>query len=555
MALHHDRQIWGEDVHLFKPERFSEGVAKAANNNPAAFFPFGLGPRTCMGSNFAFTEAKIVLSMILQRYIFTLSPSYIHSPFPVLTVSPQHGIRGPPFRFVHGNTKEIINMRKEVISSPMELSHLVFPRIQPHIYSWMKLYGKNFIIWHGHQPQLVVMEPEQIKEILNNKDGSYPKTKLEGYAKKLLGDGLVTSEGEKWFQQRKLANHAFHGESLKGMIPAMIASVEMMLERWRQHDGKEIEVFQEFRILTSEVISRTAFGSSYLEGQNIFDMLVKMASNSIICSRYRKLVKTPDDVESDKLLQGIQDSFVKMITKREEKVKMGKLDNYGNDFFESLLRAYHDTDKTKKITVDDMIDECKTFYIAGHETTTSLLTWTILLLAIHTDWQEKLRKEVLELFGKQNPKPDSIGRMKTMSMVVNETLRLYPPFVQIMRRINREVRLGKLTLPVNMEVYIPTIAAHHNPDIWGEDVHLFKPERFSQGVGKATNNNTAAFLPFGLGPRACVGLNFAITEAKIALSMILQRYKFSLSPNYVHSPIQILTTCPQHGLQIMLQSL
>ena len=102
-------------------------------------------------------------------------------------------------------------------------------------------------------------------------------------------------------------------------------------------------------------------------------------------------MKTSDDVESDMLEQGIRDSFVKMIKKREEKVKMGKLDNYGNDFFGSLLQAYHDTDKTKKISIDDMIDECKTFYIAGHETTTSLLTWTILLLAIHTDWQEKLR--------------------------------------------------------------------------------------------------------------------------------------------------------------------
>ncbi|TXG56671.1 hypothetical protein EZV62_017984 [Acer yangbiense] len=384
---------------------------------------------------------------------------------------------------------------------------------------------------------------------------------LEGYVKKLLGDGLVMTEGEKWFKLRKLANNAFHGESLKGMIPAMIASAEMMLERWRQHDGKEIEVFQEFRILTSEVISRTAFGSSYLEGQNIFDMLVKMA---VLISRngYKiripligTLAKTSDDLESEKLEQGIRDSFVKMIKKREEKVEMGKLDSYGNDFFGSLLQAYHETDKTKKITIDDMIDECKTFYIGGHETTTSLLTWTILLLAINADWQEKLRKEVLELFGKQNPKPDSIGRLKTMSMVVNETLRLYPPFVQIMRRINREVRLGKLTLPVNMEAFIPTIAVHHNPDIWGEDAHLFKPERFSQGVAKATNNNTAAFLPFGLGPRSCVGLNFAITEAKVALSMILQRYKFNLSPNYVHSPTQFLTICPQHGLQIMLHSL
>ncbi|KAH7569959.1 hypothetical protein JRO89_XS05G0024300 [Xanthoceras sorbifolium] len=404
-------------------------------------------------------------------------------------------------------------MKKEVISSPMELSHHIFPRIHPFIYTWVKLYGKNFIIWYGHQAQLVVTEPELIKEILDNKEESYPKTKLQGYLKKLLGEGLVTSEGDKWFKQRKLANHAFHGESLKGMIPAMIASVEMMLERWRHHDGKEIEVFQE------------------------------------------KLVKTSDNIELDKLEQEIRESFIKMINERVEKMKMGKLDSNANDFLGSLLQAYHHTDKTKKISRDDMIDECKTFYLVGHETTTILLTWTILLLAIHADWQEKVRKEVLELFGKQNPKPDNIGRLKTMSMVFSETLRLYPPVVSLTRRINKEVRLGKLTLPANMEFNIPITQLHHNPDIWGEDVHLFKPERFSEGMAKATNNNTAIYLPFGLGPRNCVGLNFATTQAKIALSMILQRYKFNLSPNYVHSPVEFLTLRPQHGLQIILHSL
>ncbi|KAL5759324.1 hypothetical protein ACOSQ2_018162 [Xanthoceras sorbifolium] len=512
-----------------------------------------------MGSLIIYLSSCLCLSLLL--FLISLFNKLWWIPRRIQTMMGSQGIRGPPYKFVYGNTNEIINMKTEVMSSPMELSHHIFPRIHPSIYSWVKLYGKNFINWNGHQAQLVVTEPELIKEILNNKDGSYPKTKLEGYVKKLLGEGLVTSEGEKWFKQRKLANHAFHGESLKGMIPTMIASVEMMLERWRQNDGKEIDVFQEFRVLTSEVISRTAFGSNYLEGEYIFAMLMKTA---VIVSRnfYKvripligKLIRKSDDIELDKLEQQIRESFMKMIKEREEKVKMGKLDNYVNDFFGSLLQAYHDTDKTKKISIDDIIDECKTFYLAGHETTTSLLTWTILLLAIHTDWQENVRKEVLQLFGKQNPTPDNIGRLKTMSMVFNETLRLYPPVINLTRRIDREVKLGKLTLPPNMEVNIPITQLHHNPDIWGEDVHLFKPERFSEGMAKATNNNTAIYLPFGLGPRNCVGVNFATPQAKIALSMILQRYKFNLSPNYVHSPVEFLTLRPQHGLQIILHSL
>jgi len=142
-----------------------------------------------------------------------------------------------------------------------------------------------------------------------------------------------------------------------------------------------------------------------------------------------------------------------------------------------------------------------------------------------------------------------------MGMIINESLRLYPPIIAITRKVERDVRLGKLTLPANLLLYIPTLAPHHDPKIWGEDVHLFKPERFSEGIAKATNNNIAAFFPFGIGPRNCVGLNFATTEAKIALSMILQRYAFTLSPAYVHSPFQLLTIRPQHGVQVMLHSL
>ena len=139
-----------------------------------------------------------------------------------------------------------------------------------------------------------------------------------------------------------------------------------------------------------------------------------------------------------------------------------------------------------------------------------------------------------------------------MSLIINESLRLYPPANVMSRQVEREVRLGKLNLPANIYLHIPVLALHHDPEIWGEDVHLFKPERFSEGVAKATKDNMAAFLPFGMGPRTCLGFNFAIIEAKIALTMILQRYSFTLSPAYVHSPVQILSNRPQYGLQIIL---
>jgi PHYB activation tagged suppressor 1 len=138
-------------------------------------------------------------------------------------------------------------------------------------------------------------------------------------------------------------------------------------------------------------------------------------------------------------------------------------------------------------------------------------------------------------------------------MVINESLRLYSPAAVVIRRVEREIKMGKITVPANMEVLISTLALHQNPEIWGEDVHLFKPERFAEGLAKATKNNIAAFFPFGLGPRTCVGVNFALTETKVALSMILQLYRFTLSPTYAHCPVEVLTMCPQHGVQVILQ--
>ncbi|XP_050204009.1 cytochrome P450 CYP749A22-like [Mercurialis annua] len=471
------------------------------------------------------------------------------------------GIRGPSYRFLHGNTREITDMRNRIMNGPMDLGHEMLSRIQPHIYSWIKLYGANFLNWYGPKAQLVITEPELVLEVLNNKEGAYEKKLMQSYTDKFLGNGLILSRGEKWLKMRKLANQAFHGESLKGMIPAMLASAETMLERWRRDEVKEIEMHQEFRVLTSEIISRTAFGSSYLEGKNIFDMLARMGS---IVSRnnykvgipgIKKLLKTRDDSESEELEKGIRESILKMIRKREEELLTGNEDAYGFDFFGVLLKAYHDNDRTNKISVDDIIDECKSFYVAGKQTTSSSLTWTVLFLAIHPTWQERAREEVLQLFGRGNPSPDGIRRLKTMSMIINESLRLYPAGFNIVREVQKEVRLGKLIVPEKMYICLPILAIHNNPCLWGEDVHLFKPERFADGVAKATENSVGAFFPFGGGPRICVGSNFATIEMKIILSMILQHYRFTLSPKYVHSPVDALTICPQYGLQIMLQPL
>ncbi|TYI92037.1 hypothetical protein E1A91_D02G038800v1 [Gossypium mustelinum] len=463
---------------------------------------------------------------------------YLWRPLRIQQMLNSQGIRGPPYRFIHGNNKEVAKMRQEALSKPMALRHDIFPRVQPHIYTWINKYGKNYLSWDGVRAELVISEPELIKEVLKNSEKAFPKRKLTVFLSKLVGNGLVTN-----------------------MTPAVIASVETMLEKRKGYVGKEIEVFEEFRLLTSEVISRTAFGSSYLEGQKIFYMLSRLA---IIANRnlfktripwISKLLKPADILESEELSNEIQGCVMKMIKKREDRVVNGEADSFGNDFLGLLVNAYHDLDDKNKLSLGDLVDECKTFYLAGQDTVNSLLAWTVFLLAIHGDWQEKARREVIDIFGNQNPHPESIVKLKIMTMIINETLRLYGPANGLMRKVGREVQTGKLVLPANIDLYIANVVPQHDPQLWGDDVHLFKPERFAEGIAKATNYNAAVFCPFGIGPRSCVGMSFATMEIKIALSMILQRCTISLSLAYVHSPISVVTVQPEHGIQVILKSL
>ncbi|KAF6147035.1 hypothetical protein GIB67_036754 [Kingdonia uniflora] len=188
------------------------------------------------------------------------------------------GIKGPSCKFNLENSKEVYKMRRKSIIQPAEFSHHILPGIQPH--SWINMYmGRNVLSWNGSVAHLIITEPDLIKEIFNNKNGVYSKSKIKavGFMKK--GDGLVseTLEGLKWVRQHKLANHVFEKVNIIYVIPAMLTSVEMIVERWRHFEGKEIEIFEEFKVATAYVISKAAFGSNYLEGAKIFQNISKLA--------------------------------------------------------------------------------------------------------------------------------------------------------------------------------------------------------------------------------------------------------------------------------------
>ncbi|KAK6925821.1 Cytochrome P450, partial [Dillenia turbinata] len=474
----------------------------------------------------------------------------------------KNGYRGPTPNFPLGNTKEMITKPTESPGVFNDIHSFVFP----YFARWQKSHGKVFIYWLGVEPFLYIADPEFLRKMSSGvlgKSWGKPSVFREDRLP-MFGNGLVMAEGEHWIQHRHVITPAFSPANLKAMTSQMVECTTKMLERWDAlyTSGKpEIDVEHDIISTAGEIIAKVSFGmnhgTSYQNGQTVFEKLRSMQmtlfkSNRYVGVPFSKFLSPKKSLEARRLGKEIDQLLLSIINSRKEsRTRSPEQDLLG------LLLAGNDEDSRlggKKLTSRELVDECKTFFFGGHETTALSLAWTLLLLAVHPEWQTQLREEIKQAIGDGEIDSTKLAALKKMGWVWNEVLRLYSPAPNIQRQAREDIQVDDMVIPKGINMWIDVVGMNHDKELWGDDVFEFKPERFKDDLYGGCKHKMG-FLPFGFGGRMCVGRNLSAMEYKVVLTLILSRFSLSVSPSYRHSPAIMLSLRPRHGLPLMVQPL
>ena len=364
---------------------------------------------------------------------------------------------------------------------------------------------------------LMVGSPGLAHEILSDRDSAFTKAPgLSIFLRPVLGDGLLTSEGEHHARQRKLLAPAF--------APKRIASyADIMAERagtWASALGPELDVTEGMMRLTLEIVGKTLFDAEVgSDAEAVGEAVTE--TMQVVLEQLGSILPIPPYVPTPKNL-GVRRQIGKLdaIVLRMIRARRGETVDRG-DVLSMLLAAQHDDGAT--MSDRQVRDEVMTLFLAGHETTANALAWTLVLLSQNPDARAKVEAEI-DALGRV-PSYDDLPKLPYTLAAFKEAMRLYPPAYVIGRRAIEPVTAGGYRIAKNTIVLVNTLGIHRRADLW-EDPEVFRPERFLDGRDKALPR--CAYMPFGDGPRICIGNHFALMEAHVILGTILRGRRFEL---------------------------
>lgn len=392
-----------------------------------------------------------------------------------------------------------------------------------------------------------VNHPDLIRDVLVTHDWNFIKGPGLRASRPVLGNGLLTSEGELHRRQRRLVQPAFHSTRLASYGEMMVSGADAASRSWT--DASPIAIDQEMMRLTFEIVGRTLFGadlgddaggvgSSLTRALRLFLMLNNPAIQLLAPLRWiaeRKAARSRREIEQ--VLRKVIDEH-------------RKDPNSYDDMLSMLLRSSEEGD-TGYMSEDLLLDESLTLLLAGHETTANALTWTWYLLGQHPETEERLHAELDEVLDGQLPNSSDLARLRFSGQIFREALRLYPPAWIVAREAVTDYRLGEIEVPAGSTLVMSPYATHRDPRFW-DDPEEFNPDRWTDEASAARPKFT--FFPFGAGTRVCIGEQFAIMEGVLLLATLAQRWRLHLVHEQKIELWPQITLRPRRSILMQLES-
>ena len=390
-----------------------------------------------------------------------------------------------------------------------------------------------------------VSHPDLIEEVLVTRNRSFIKGRILRANKRLFGNGLLTSEGDFWLRQRRLAQPAFHRRRIASYADTMVRFAERLLEEWKS--GQECDIHVEMMRLTLQIVAKTLFDADVdREARQVGHALEAIME---LNSDFRKLILTPSWLPTPRNIRAA------IATRRLDKIIFRFIEQRrasGKDAGDllSMLLAAQDEDGSR-MSDRQLRDEAMTIFLAGHETTANALSWTWLLLAQNPAVETKLHAELAAVLAGRAPSLDDLANLRYTGHVITESMRLYPPAWGMARLAIEDTEIGGYPIPKGCGVSLAQWVVHRDPR-WFDAPEEFLPERWEGDLMKRLPR--FAYFPFGGGPRQCIGNSFATMEATLLLATIAQHFRILLVPGHPAVPMPSITLRPRHGIRATLEA-
>jgi cytochrome P450 len=392
---------------------------------------------------------------------------------------------------------------------------------------------------------LMINHPDLIEEVLVNQARKFHKGRVMKANKRLFGEGLLTSEGDFWLRQRRLAQPAFHRVRIAAYGETMVEYAERAISGWRGGDQRDIH--EEMMQLTLQIVGKTLFNADVAgearEVGETLEILLKLAADFGKTILIPLWVPTPRNLRARLGIRRLEKIIYRIIGRRRAE---------GGDSGDllSMLLAVQDEDGSR-MTNRQLRDETITLFLAGHETTANTLSWTLWLLAQNSQVERKFHAEIDAVLGGRAPGFEDMPKLVYTGHVLSESLRLYPPAWGMARLVTEEVEIaGCKLVPGNGVIFAQWLL--HRDARWFAEPEKFTPERWEDGFAKQLPR--FAYFPFGGGPRQCIGNTFALMEATLVLATIAQKFRFRLVEGHAVTPLASITLRPRNGIRVVLEA-